>query len=157
MSRCAGLFAFFAMLLSLSLSLPIAAQGQNLTSPLIVASGKMVGQTKPISATILYTPSETGLFRVSVYMCMAKPGNTPNRDWVFFLNWTDDAGKETDQLADLVVNSLPPSGYALSYILPAGFAFEAVGGEPITFAVDASSGTGTKGRYSLYYTVEQIQ
>jgi hypothetical protein len=143
--------------LSLSLSLPTAARAQNLTSPLIVASGKMVGQTKPISKTILYTPSETGLFRVSVYMCMTKPGNTSNRDWVFFLNWTDDAGPEFDQLADLVVNSGPPNSYALSYIHPAGFAFEAVGGEPIAFSVDASSGAGTMGMYSLYYTVEQIQ
>jgi len=155
MSTRAGLYVLFA--LSLSLSLSTAAQGQNLTSPLIVASGKMLGQTKPIPKTIIYTPSETGLFRVSVYMCMSKPGNTSDRDWVFFLTWTDDAGKETDQLADLVVNSLPPSGYAFSYIHPAGFAFEAVGGEPITFSVDASSGTGTLGRYSLYYTVEQIQ
>jgi hypothetical protein len=157
MSRRAGLFAFFAAFLSLSLSLPTAAQAQNLTSPLIVASGKMVGQTKRILATTLYTPSETGLFRVSVYMCTTKRGNTSNRDWVFNLHWTDDAGRETDQLADLVVNSAPPTGFALSYILPAGFAFEAVGGEPITFTVDPSNGTGTVGAYSLYYTVEQIQ
>jgi hypothetical protein len=155
MSIRAGLVAFLA--LSLSLSLPTAAQGQNLTTPLIVASGKMVGQTKSIPTTTLYTPSETGLFRVSVYMFMTKPGNTSDRDLVFVLHWTDDGGREFDQLADLVVNSLPPNGYALSYIHPAGFAFEAVGAEPITFSVDASSGTGTLGRYSLYYTVEQIQ
>ena len=157
MSRFACFVAFFATFLSLSLGVPSAACGQTLTAPLIVASGKMVGQTKGISTTTLYTPSETGLFRVSAYMCMTKPGNTPNRQWIFVLNWTDDAGKEADQLADIVVNAVPPNAYALSFILPAGFAFEAVAGEPITFTVDLSKGTGTTGTYSVYYTVEQLQ
>ncbi len=145
---------FAAALVCFAFALPIPASGQ--TSPLIVASGKMVGQTQGIPKTTLFTPTETGLFRVSVYMCMTKPGS-PNRDWIFALNWTDDAGPESDQLADLPMTSSPPNAYALSYALPAGFAFEVVAGQPITFTVDASTGTGSKGAYSIYYTVEQIQ
>lgn len=93
---------FVAVALALAIfGTPTQATAQ--TSPLIVATGKFVGQTKGIANTTLYTPSETGLFRVSVYMCMTKPGSA-NRVWMFVLNWTDDAGTESDQLADVAMN-----------------------------------------------------
>jgi hypothetical protein len=135
-------------------SLPLAAQ--TLTSPLIVASGKLVGQTQAIAKTTLYTPSETGLFRVSFYICMTKPGS-PNRQWAVSLTWTDDAGLEANQLADVDMNTLPPNAWAISYTPTPGFVFEAVAGQPISYAVVSSLGTGSKGTYSLYYTVEQLQ
>jgi len=130
----------------------------NLTTPVIVATGKLVDQTQVISKTTLFTPSETGLFRVSVYMTQTKPVPA-SALWSFALFWTDDAGDQADQLADLPTNALPPNSWAYSALYPAGTVFEAVGGQPISYAVILGNhlGNGNGGRYSLYYTVEQLQ
>ena len=67
MSIRAGLFAFFA--LSLSLSLPITAQGQNLTSPLIVASGKIGGPDEAdIEDRTLYAERDGPISRVCLHV-----------------------------------------------------------------------------------------
>src|SRR5580698_1483106 len=101
------------LLVGLSLSAQTTTQPPtiNLTSPLIVASGKLVDQTLIISKTTLFTPSETGLYRVSVYMTQTKPVSA-DALWAFALFWTDDAGDQSDQLADLPTDALPPNSWA---------------------------------------------
>jgi hypothetical protein len=41
-------------------------------SPLIVAKGKLVNQTAPIPTTTIFTPIQTGLYRLSVYATVTK-------------------------------------------------------------------------------------
>src|SRR5216684_8145793 len=65
-------------------------------SPPIVARGKLVNQTAPIPTTTIFTPTQTGLYRLSVYATISKADPTSAGLWVFSPSWTDDGGNETD-------------------------------------------------------------
>src|SRR5271154_2878315 len=62
-------------------------------TPVIVASRALTGRTTMIPTTTLFTPSVTGLYRVSAYIAMSTAGTT-GCPWELTLGWTDDAGAE---------------------------------------------------------------
>src|SRR6266536_3222650 len=67
-----------------------------LTSPLIVAKGKLVNQTAEIPQTTIYTPSATGLYRLNAYMVETSPISSQGVYWSFNLLWTDDGGAQSN-------------------------------------------------------------
>jgi hypothetical protein len=126
--------------------------------PLIVASLNMRGITQGIPSTTLFRPAVTGIYRASFYLAMTTPA-TDGNPWILDLNWTDDAGNESNELAYLPDNFAPPIDYELNQTGnqegASPFVFEAVAGQPITFALmreGPSSGT-----CGLAMTVERLQ
>jgi hypothetical protein len=121
-------------------------------SPQVVQRVALIGQTGAIPTTTLFTPSQKGLYRVSVYMTTTNlEGGQGSYSWV--LNWTDDAGAEIANFYFLS-NSPPPTawGYTGGSDSPGGVAtIEALGGQPITYSINGSGET-----YSLYMVVERL-
>jgi hypothetical protein len=142
---------------------PAAASPTGPSAPAIVATVKLTGQTAPISATTLFTPTATGLYRVSAYMTQVTPVNLLNVFWYLNLRWTDDAGAESasvqtnHMLLQTLTSGTPPEAYGFEAIPPGTTSvIEAKAGQPITYSVVLSAGT-SGGTYSLYMVVERLE
>ncbi len=154
----------FILAISIITLLVSAATAQNahkppssFTVPIIVAKKVFRNQTQPISQTTLFTPSVTGIFRVSVYMAMTSPVNGTS-GWALGWNWTDDAGAEQAYLAVLSDNATPPNDFAFSNAssaLPVPFTFEAVAGQPVSYFV-YGPGDPQGGTYGFVLVVERL-
>ena len=133
------------------------------TSPLIVAKGKLVNQTAPIPTTTIFTPSQTGLYRLSVYATITTSDTSSQSNWNVSLFWTDGAGSERVNTLLLGLNNTATqftSGWAYQLgASPAGGAvavFGVSGGTPITYSV-TQQGSPDNSAYSLYYTLERLE
>jgi hypothetical protein len=60
-------------------------------APTIVAKLALLDQTAAIPLTTLFTPTRTGLYRISAYgaMTVVSPNSA---SWAVYLGWTDDSG-----------------------------------------------------------------
>jgi len=124
-------------------------------SPVVVAHGRLTNQTPPTDTTTIFTPAQTGLYRLSVYVTVTKPVN--GGEWNYILSWTDDAGaEETNNMLSWYGGSTPSHAFATPGLVdwPGNtVTFEAVGGVPVTYWVP---GNADGSMYSLYYTVERL-
>jgi hypothetical protein len=148
------LLALFALT---SGSKPADASATGLPSPTILAKAKLVNQTAPIPATTIFTPSQDGLYRVSVYMSQTQLGGGYGA-WDFNLNWSDNAGTEGATPYELSDNNGFDGHYVnnLNASLPgATILLEAIRGVPVTYSVQALSSPA--GSYELYYVVERLE
>jgi hypothetical protein len=134
-----------------------------ITSPVIVQKLILRNHEGPIAPTTLFTPSQTGLYRISVYMTQTVPSTLGANPWTFTLaGWSDDAGPECcAQVLGLASNATPPTAYAYFWpqagnsAPPSGsVVIEAVGGQSISYSVDGVP--GTTGTYSVYAVVERL-
>jgi hypothetical protein len=154
----------FILMISVATLLVSTVSAQNaskapssFTVPIIVAKKVFRNQTQPIPQTTLFTPSVTGIFRVSVYMAMTSPIDGTS-GWTLGWNWTDDAGAEQTYLAVLFDNAAPPYDFALSNgssTPPVPFTFEAVAGQPISYSV-YGPGDPQGGTYGFVLVVERL-
>lgn len=90
-------FALAVLLLSTSAfaqNAKPAPQPIPLTSPQIVAKGKLPNQTAPIPTTTIFTPTQTGLYRLSIYATLTKTDPNSQSVWQINTQWTDDAGAQ---------------------------------------------------------------
>ena len=134
-----------------------------ITSPVIVKKLVVRNHSGPIQQTTLFTPSQTGLFRISIYMTEITPGNTPANPWMLSLSWSDDAGSECcATVLGLSTVGTPPFAYAYfspvvgSANPPTGMVvIEAAAGQPVAYSVD-NGAPGTTGTYSIYAVVERM-
>jgi hypothetical protein len=127
------------------------------TGPTIVLRKHLRNQTQGIAQTTLFTPTQTGMYRVSIYAAMTSPVNGTS-GWAFGWNWTDDAGPEQVYLAVLYDIAAPPNAYANNNgatAPPVPFTFEAVAGQPVTFNVLAPS-DNPGGTYGVDIVVERL-
>ncbi len=125
------------------------------SSPLIVAKAKLVNQTAAIPATTIFTPTQSGLYRLSLYMTVSKADAKSATSRDFYLTWTDDAGAENSLALMLIFdNQTPPQ--AFGGILPPVISFEAAAGTPISYSV-FQNGDSDAAAYSLYYTLERLE
>ena len=132
--------------------------------PTIVAHGRLVNQTAPIPTTTIFTPSQTGLYRLSVYATVLNSG-VNGYSWYVGLAWTDDQGQQSIPSLLWSWDQNPPGqfwqGLNQAYSnspLPVGgpaTVFEAKAGTPITYSVTSAGADGTA--YSLYYTLERLE
>ena len=145
----------FVALVTLGVQRSLGAASNSYSHPVIVANLALTGQTAAIPETTLFTPTVTGLYRISTYMTMAQHGDGSSI-WGVKLGWTDDAGVESNNAIQLFGASNPPTAYdALGGTGGSVSTIECVGGTPVTYSV-AKSGT-FGGMYSLYFTVERLQ
>src|SRR5260370_3409405 len=73
---------------------PAGASQAAPTSPPIVARAKLPNQTAAIPVTTLFTPTQDGLYRLSVYTTQTVSVPNSSASWGLNLFWTDDAGSE---------------------------------------------------------------
>ena len=108
------------------------------TVPAIVASQAWNGQTSALAQTAVFTPSASGLYRLTVYLSVesGSGGATPH----FY--WTDDAGSQTRQFDPS--NTSFPVSYSMLV--------KAASGDAISVSVGVT-GTNT---YDLYAVVESL-
>jgi len=134
----------------------ILAQGgkpatSSFPSPLILAKSKLPNQTAPIPTTTVFTPSQDGLYRLSVYMTESVAVPTSGAYWTFNAAWSDDAGDEATGVPILNANQTPSGAYGYLTVL-----LQVKAGKPITYSTTLSNGTDG-GTYSLYYTLERLE
>lgn len=129
--------------------------------PQIVAKARLMNQTSPIPTAAIYTPAQSGLFRLSVYASMTTPLNDSYDTWNYSVSWTDDSGEQSANL--LLYANVIQSGQFVQFASTAAgpqslagpvLTFEAKAGVPITHTM-----TGTKdgSAYLLYYTLERLE
>jgi hypothetical protein len=131
-----------------------AAPSTTLTSPVIVATGQVLDQTAPIAKTTIFTPSQNGLFRLSVYATLTKPNSNSSSEWNYSLFWTDDAGIESQRRLLISNNALRGVFNWNNPLYP--LVFQGIAGAPVSYSV-VRIGAQDQTTYSLYYVVEQLQ
>jgi hypothetical protein len=114
--------------------------------PFIVAQVSLINQTGPISQTTMFTPTKSGLFRISSYLASTIPGE--DNYYGLTIVFTDDVALEYSPL--LCGNG----GY---FANPCGgpSTFRAVAGTSVSFYVQGS-GPPPESDYNLFIVVEQL-
>ena len=126
-------------------------------SPPIVAKGKLVNYTASVPLTTIFTPTQDGLYRLSVYAIVSKTDPNSISSWSYNPAWTDDSGSRSeDELLIGYGNSLGPFTYEAQYGTGIAVPFEAKAGTPITYSV-TQLGPPDNSVYSLYYTLERLE
>jgi hypothetical protein len=135
-------------------SRPADAAQTTLPSAVIVAKVALTNQTTTIPQTVIFTPLQSGLYRVSPYMALMTSPVTCCWNFDFF--WTDEGGTRTaSTMMTLGNNSC--CGYGLDSIstdVPGSFTFRAVAGQPVSY--DISGGGADAGPYELYLVIERL-
>lgn len=129
------------------------------TGPRIVARVKLTNKTAPVPDSILFTPTQSGLFRISVYMTVTVPTtNSLGGGWYVPLTWTDDAGTEQLTIAGIANTSVPPQDNSTSgntgnpNYNPVIWADA---GTPVTYSVVSEGTMG--GTYEMFMVAEQLE
>lgn len=127
------------------------------TSPTIVATVKLTGQTAAVPKTTLFTPTADGMFRITAYMVTTVPTtNGSKADWLLRVGYTDDAGS---WILGTVAN-VPAYQRSNSNVFGNTdnwpLTFWATSGTPITYAVPPINGDPTGSTYEVFITLEQL-
>jgi hypothetical protein len=121
--------------------------------PRVVAHVSLTGQSHGIPSTTVFTPTVSGLYRISAYMTLTVPQEQVG-DWILGLGWNDDAGTESTTLVEQPVSATPPFAYETNQNMNT-FTFWAKTGIPVTYNVTVS-GNPTGTQYELFFTIERL-
>lgn len=149
-----------AVLILATLAFTFGSTSPNgLTTPQIVASGKMLNQTTAFSKT-LYTPGESGVYRLSAYATLTTAQSvTSNTWWYYSVLWTDASGTTAGAYEMLYTTGDQYVGPFLTSANTTGgtsVTFQANKGMPITQQTTLE-GTPDGSAYSVYYTLERLE
>ena len=124
----------------------------------IVAKGKVLNQTVPIPTTTIFTPVQTGLYRLSVYGTLTTGAQNTNSNWLFSPVWIDDSGVSSSAGQILFSNNGQQGSFFWSQVntIGASIVIEAKAGTAISYNV-TQGGPPDGSVYSLYYTLERLQ
>jgi hypothetical protein len=125
-------------------------------SPQIVAKGKLPNHTAPIPTTTIFTPTQTGLYRMNAYATLTVSDPNSQASWCLDVNWTDDSGTAGGGACTFQNSSRGPfdwNGTGSGGVL----VFEDKAGVPITYNVLLLGGPPDNTAYSLYYTLERLE
>ena len=114
--------------------------------PIIVAQLALTNQTGPIPQTTIFTPTQSGVYRISTYFESNSPGT--GESYTLTLVYADDV----DSLDNAVLVYPSSNNY---YGNPTGFSsFRALANNPVSIY---TQGTAPQGYvYSLYITIERL-
>jgi hypothetical protein len=126
-------------------------------SPPIVAKGKLLNQTAPIPTTTIFTPTQTGLYRLSVYGTITI-STCSGSFWSFNPGWTDDSGVLSTENQILFSNGdcLGPFNWSSIGTIGLTMVIEAKAGTAITYNV-TQNGSPDGSAYSIYYALERLE
>jgi hypothetical protein len=121
------------------------------TAPRIVKVVHLKNQTGSIGPVTLYTPKETGLFRVSLFMVIT----VGNGSFGFIdpsIGFTDSVGPNTGVgIQTSLVSKDKGNGFTVTNM------FESVGGTPITLTTSAEAGSNITGAtYNADVVIEAL-
>ena len=144
----ASLLLFVASILAVNTG---GATTKNLVSaplvPRIVAQVSLTGQTGPIPQTTIFTPTKSGLFRISAVLASTTPG--AGEPYTLKFEYTDDV-----TLYEYIYLLCPGSGYVANVCTGGpNSTFRAVAGTPVNFYV---LGDGPGVTYNVFITIEQL-
>jgi hypothetical protein len=129
--------------------------------PLIVAKAKLLNQTAQIPTTTIYTPAQSGLYRLSVYATIISgPCEGNSNYWDLSLIWTDDSGAQSGggSILESDIGDCPGSLMAPDTggsAQGATVTFEAKSETAITYNMRQGAPDGSV--YDLYYTLERLE
>jgi hypothetical protein len=126
----------------------------------IVAKGRLLNQIAPIPTTTIFTPTQTGLYRLSVYSYVSTADPASGQGWNYTLNWTDGSGVESsNNILDVNSSSTPPSAWASAGAFGASpgcvSVFEALANSPVTYSFNR--GGPDNSAISLYWIIERLE
>lgn len=126
-----------------------SAFAQCASFPCVVASATLTNQTQPVPATPVFTPTTSGLFRVTAYMTTST--GTTNAYWDIEAGWTDNHGFKKGAFLGAASQN-----QASTY---PGILVQDLAGQPLLYqTILHGGGKGSGGMtYDLYITVEQLQ
>jgi hypothetical protein len=138
-------------------SKPAGAAANSLPSPVVLAKGKLVNQTAAIPTTTMFTPTQDGLYRITVYATLTTSNLSSNSSWGYGIGWTDDAGS-ANQGSVLIGPGAQLGPFTFYGITTGGtvLVVEAKSGIPVTYNV-SQGGEPDGTAYSLYWTVEKME
>jgi hypothetical protein len=128
------------------------------TVPQIVAKGRLLNQTAPIPTTTIFSPAQSGLFRLSVYATITTGVTNNTSTWSYNTEWTDDSGEVNNGQVLTSLNQDNIGAFSWSNVGQYGatMVFEAKGGTGIAYSV-AQYGPADNSAYALYYTLERLE
>jgi hypothetical protein len=112
----------------------------------VVAEVGLTNQTGTIGGT-LYTPQNTGLFRVNFTLQCTGSGTNPQGLYPV-IQFTDDNGPDFDQQLGFADDGQPTAPYSWTNV------FKAIAGTPITWQVQLLPGDTSP--YEVYIALEKI-
>lgn len=124
----------------------LAAFGQSQPQWRVVQSIILPNQTAPITQTTLFTPTEAGLYRLTVYI--SATALSSGEEWSFGLIWTDLVEQNPFTLTVSAVRNGP--GTITSIFSPRR-------NTPVSFQVEAENSPPPNSHYNLAFTVEQLK
>jgi hypothetical protein len=140
------------------------AQARNVAvtsiSPPIVAKGKLINQSAVIPTTTIFTPTQTGLYRLSVYGTITTITTGIASSWIYNFYWNDDSGQQSAEQLLLAYGDQYGQFSQLTSVgapMPLGgptLVFEAKAGTPVNYSV---TGGNDGSAFSLYYTLERLE
>jgi hypothetical protein len=125
----------------------------------IAREGRLTNQTAPIPTTTIFTPTQTGLYRLSVYATLTKNDIGSSSNWYVGATYTDDSEQQQVLQMQYFYNDSLGMGsiqQALSQLGGPTMTFEAKAGTPIAYNV-ALLGSPDNSAYSLYYALERLE
>jgi hypothetical protein len=122
--------------------------------PQIVAKGRLLNQTGELAQTTIFTPSLSGLYRLSVYGMITTADTANNQNSYYNLFWTDASGPNSYYGAMLGYDG-QLGGFNQSTCPLATFTFQAQAGAAVSHSV-TKSGTDNA-VYALYWTIERLE
>ena len=138
----------------------VGSSQPSLTTPTIVASGKMLNQTAPFSK-LLFTAGTSGVYRLSVYATITTAAPSSSlASWQYSFGWTDVTG--VAQTSQPVLGS---TNYIVGQFWDAT-SFYNIGGTSRTFQASTGtsithsmtlSGTPDNSAYSVFYVLERLE
>jgi hypothetical protein len=132
-----------------------ASSSTGLTSPSIVARGK-ISLTGVVPQTTIFTPTATGLYRLSVYATTTTADPTSGSFYGYNLFWTDVTGTQ-QTYPELLASTDSQVGVWNQGLVPYSAAFQANAGTPVSYSLTLESGPGDNAVFTLYYTVERLE
>lgn len=142
----------FALAL-LVLNVSVVAQGPRSATicsafPCIVASVSLSNQGQGIPATAIFTPSGSGVFRISSSLSTTT-GTNQNATWEAFEGWTDDIGPRQGGF----IYASPNINTSSTWLA------QVVAGQPILYQTKLYRTLGGSGgmTYNLHIIVEQLE
>ena len=130
----------------------LSSFGQNApktTFPRVVATFHRYGQTADLSPTTIYTPKNSGTFRVSVVMVLTVGNGNGNAGWNGQLEFNDGGGHNSGLYWQVFLVSQTPTTRS------AEFPIRANPGAPIRFSA-SQAGDASGSKYNVWVVVEQL-
>jgi hypothetical protein len=140
----------------------IALTGRNSTAapvgpayPLIAAKGKLLNQTGPLAQTTIFTPSASGMYRLSVAGSITTAATTTAGMYGYNLYWTDVSGVQ-NQVSVIAAYDGALGCWCTYYPYPTTLTFAAQAGTPVSHSIVQMEQTDNS-VYAIYYTIERLE